>query len=61
MLPYSFTLSISPLVMTSILRSMANRVALAEIGVRRDAAMISAVKACLLGVNMSVILVVIDR
>jgi len=43
---------ISPLIMISTLCSWPKYLALAEIGVRRDVVMISAVKARLMGVNM---------
>lgn len=59
--PSSYALRISPLVMISILRSSSKALALAEIGVRRDAVMVNAVKARLMGVNMVETFGVIDR
>ena len=50
--PLSLTLIILPLSIASLPASWVNRLALAEIGVRRDAVMVSTVKARLMGVNI---------
>lgn len=50
--PLSLTLIILPLSIASLPASWVNSLALAEIGVRRDAVMVSTVKARLMGVNI---------